>query len=201
MSKLHNPNNLMRDKDRDFLGDDGHYWFSFLCPSESRSAEHHRHVYQVRDDGAVAFCTCPYATNGGACTLVLCAADIARAEREREAGGPPADPGGATLNRAQDALGDEIGDWRDESPPYPYPLPTLDEAVALAGDRWIQSRTSAGVRLTCTSCRAVRGWATEVGAIDWLAGGGVCGCGGAGPTPPAPGAARRPMADLLADLY
>jgi hypothetical protein len=78
MSKLHNADNLIRDKDRDFLGDDGHYWFSFLCPSESRADEHHRHVYQVRDDGEVAFCTCPYATNGGACTLVLCARDVAR---------------------------------------------------------------------------------------------------------------------------
>jgi hypothetical protein len=30
---------------------------------------------------------------------------------------------------------------------------------------------------------------------------GRCSCGGTVPTPPAPGAARRPMADLLADLY
>jgi hypothetical protein len=78
---------------------------------------------------------------------------------------------------------------------------TLDEAVADDGDRWIQSRTAAGVRLVCASCGAVRGWPTEVGAIDWLATDGVCGCGGAGPTPPAPGAERKPIADCLGDLY
>jgi hypothetical protein len=85
-------------------------------------------------------------------------------------------------------------------PPYPSPLPTLDEAVALGGNRWIRSRTAAGVRLVCASCGAVRGWATEVGAINWLATDGLCSCGGAGPTPPARRAARRPMNDLLADL-
>jgi hypothetical protein len=78
---------------------------------------------------------------------------------------------------------------------------TLDEAVAADGDRWIQSRTAAGVRLTCARCGAVRGWASESMAAAWLEGGGVCGCGAKGPTPPAQGAARRPMADLMADLY
>jgi hypothetical protein len=78
---------------------------------------------------------------------------------------------------------------------------TLDEAVADDGDRWIQSRTAAGVRLVCASCGAVRGWATEVGAIDWLATDGRCGCSGARPTPPAPGAARKPIEDCLLDLY
>jgi hypothetical protein len=78
---------------------------------------------------------------------------------------------------------------------------TLDEAVTDDGDRWIQSRTAAGVRLVCASCGAVRGWPTEVGAIDWLATDGVCGCGGAGPTPPAPGAGRKPLSEHLSALY
>jgi hypothetical protein len=78
---------------------------------------------------------------------------------------------------------------------------TLDEAVADDGDRWIQSRAAAGIRLTCTACHDVRGWATEAEAVDWLARDGRCGCGGGAPTPPAPGAARRPMTDLMADLY
>jgi hypothetical protein len=125
--------------------------------------------------------------------------------------------GGAALARAQGALDAETRAWteppelagltacedaaRDEVPSYPYPLPTLDEAVELAGNRWIQSRTAAGVRLVCASCGAVRGWATEVGAIDWLATDGRCSCGGTVPTPPAPGAARKPLDDCLLDLY
>jgi hypothetical protein len=199
MSKLHRPESLIRRKDSDFMDERGHWWFAFDCPSESRAAERHNHDYLVRDDGAEARCSCPYAGwDQRACTLVLCAADIARAEREREAGGPPADPGGAALTAAQAGVDSELDDWM---PAYPHPLPTLDEAVELAGNRWIQSRTAAGVRLTCTSCRAVRGWATEVGAIDWLATDGRCGCGGRGPTPPAPGAARKPLDECLHDLY
>jgi hypothetical protein len=78
---------------------------------------------------------------------------------------------------------------------------TLDEAVADDGDRWIQSRAAAGIRLTCTACHDVRGWATEAEAVDWLARDGRCGCGGGAPTPPAPGAGRKPLSEHLGALY
>jgi hypothetical protein len=78
---------------------------------------------------------------------------------------------------------------------------TLDEAVADDGHRWIQSRAAAGIRLTCTACHDVRGWATEAEAVDWLARDGRCGCGGGAPTPPAPGAGRKPLSEHLGALY
>jgi hypothetical protein len=126
---------------------------------------------------------------------------------------PPADPGGAALDLAQDALDDETRAWT-EPPELAGPTASeeaarenlryhlrkrLDRAVADDGHRWIQSRTEAGVRLTCAACRTVRGWASEGLATAWLEGGGACGCGG--PTPPAPAAARKPLSEHLSALY
>jgi hypothetical protein len=195
MSRLHNPDNLIRDKDRDFLGDDGHYWFAFLCPSESRADEHHRHVYQVRDDGELADCTCPYATNGGACTLILCARDVARRARAMD-DPPPADPGGAVgeppelagLSACEDAARDAR---------------TLDAAVAAGGDRWLVSRSTGRVVLTCASCAGTYRFDGEDQARRFVELALPCDqCGGvAGPTPPAPGAARKALRDHLDVLY
>jgi hypothetical protein len=135
-----------------------------------------------------------------------CARDGCRLLRAADPGfATPLDPddegpfaGGAALDAAQASLDGEMDDWlpaalRD------HMRRRFDEAVAADGHRWIQSRTEAGVRLTCVACHAVRGWASEGLAAAWLEGGGACGCGG--PTPPAPGAARKPIGECLADLY
>jgi hypothetical protein len=172
-----------------------------LIPSGSRPGK--EHTLLVDAGGVVVSCSCEgYAAAASDPTRRLCWHALAAADLlAHHLDPPPADPGGAALDAAQVDVDRETADWEREAAPYPYPLPTLDEAVALAGDRWIQSRTSAGLRLVCASCGAVRGWATEIGAIDWLATDGRCGCGGTGPTPPAQGVARKPLDECLLDLY
>jgi mono/diheme cytochrome c family protein len=135
--------------------------------------------------------------------------------------GPPADPGGATLDRAQRDVDAETRAWA-ESPELAgltasgdaaHEPRTLDDLVAAGGDAWLVSRSSTRVTLTCAACHGTRIKfesavsapsllaGSEEAAAAWLANGGVCGCGGAGPTPPAPGAARKPLDDCLHDLY
>jgi hypothetical protein len=137
-----------------------------------------------------------------------CARDGCRLLRAADPGfATPLDPddegpfaGGAALDAAQASLDGELDDWlpaalRD------HMRRRFDEAVAADGDRWIQSRTSAGVRLTCSGCSAVRGWASEGMATAWLEGGGACRCGGEAPTRPEHGAARKPLSEHLGALY
>jgi hypothetical protein len=209
---------------------------------ESQSRHGVRHYTNGTLRGAEN-CSCEWRQNNpaSACKHMLAFVDALRHHLGEP---PPADPGGAALDAAQDALDGEQQDWEtvELSPEHPGgfwaataygpmhvtgdphmsdetlgalremaelavrqqldPTPNaLDRAVAADGDRWLQSRTAAGVRLTCVACHAVRGWASEGMATAWLEGGGVCGCGGAGPTPPAPGAARKPLDECLLDLY
>jgi hypothetical protein len=136
-------------------------------------------------------------------------------------GPPPADPGGAALDRAQRDVDAETRAWA-ESPELAgltasgdaaHEPRTLDDLVAAGGDAWLVSRSATRVTLTCAACYGVRIKfesavsapsllaGSEEAAASWLANGGACGCGGGRPPPPAQGAARKPLRDHLDLLY
>jgi hypothetical protein len=158
----------------EYLGLDTFGWHTIAWASQSRPGVTHHTQGQP---GRGYSCTCPGWQHRQTCKHTL-GFDAALAYHLGE---PPADPGGAALDAAQANVDGEIEEWlpaalRD------HMRRRFDEAVAADGDRWIQSRTAAGVRLTCVACHAVRGWESEGLAAAWLEDGGTCGCGGGGPT-------------------
>jgi hypothetical protein len=217
---------VIRDGRRVRLDRTEHAWV-FTIPSSRAALGVPDHSLTVALDGSWAICSCGACVNRDRCTLVdnptailrhhglLPPADPGGAALDAAQGaldGEAADwrdelpPNFGTVAVTPEVLERAFGPTG--TPPLAAVgvsawgnLPaTLDEAVADDGDRWIQSRTAAGVRLVCASCGAVRGWSTGVGAIDWLATDGVCGCHGPA-REPTPAQARRPTRELLADLY
>jgi hypothetical protein len=154
------PNPPLPPADSSYLGLDTKGYHVLRWPSRSREGV--THETRIHKDTGLVSCTCPSFTYRSWCGHAAGAWDAVRHHLYPPADPPPADPGGAALAAA----------------------------VAAGGDRWIVSRSSTRVTLTCAACYGTIRFTSAVSApslligseeaaVRWLANGGVCGCGGA----------------------
>jgi hypothetical protein len=202
MSKQARPNSPAGTRLR---GPDGDGNYEVIIPSASAPGT--EHTLDVTCTGAALGCSCPgyrryldylaslrTATPLPArrpCWHVEGAADLLAHHLDP----PPADPGGAALDRAQRDVDAETRAWTAA------PVRPLDRLLADRHGAWLVTRSERRTVLTCAACFETSRFPDDAAAVAFLERGAVCRCGGGGPIPPAQGAARKPLDDCLQDLY